>query len=140
MFYETLVQTFDFESNEYLWCDKQYIANKVNGAYSAQVGEIDSLYELNLKPTAHDACSLMNTDRLEINESLEFEMIVLVRDNMFKIATHAETIAEEERIRSAALKALWRGSMIKAKRLQDQQIIIDFENEVETVIETFGRK
>ena len=139
LFYETLVQFGEVLPNE--WIGKVELSRKVNGAYDASVGCIaDPLYTINTYPTAHDICSLMNQDRLAINESLEFEKIILVKDNKFKIATLEETVAEEERIRKDAIKQLWRGSLIKAKRLQDGQIIIDFAEQIEKVIETFGGK
>jgi len=139
LFYDALVQFSEFAPNE--WVGKVQLARVVNGDYNASVGCIaDPLYTINTDPTAHDVCSLMNQDRLAINESLEFEKIILVKDNKFKIATLEETVAEEEKIRKDAIKQLWRGSLIKAKRLQDGQIIIDFAEQIEKVIETFGGK
>lgn len=139
LFYDNLVAQNQIAPDE--WFDKKSLAWYVNGEHNANKGYItEPLYVLNNDPTAHDICSLMNADRLEINESLAYEKIILVKDNKFKIANLEETLAEEEKIRKEALKQLWRGSMIKAKRLQDNQIVIDFENEVEKVIETFGRK
>lgn len=137
LFYDTLVAISEY-SNE--WVGKEQLSRIINGEYSNEVGHLTKLYELDLRETAHDVCSLMNSDRLAINESLAFERIILVKDNKFKIATLEETIAEEENIRARALKDLWRGSLLKAKRLQDGQIIIDFQTEVEKVITTFGRK
>lgn len=137
LFYDTLVAISEY-SNE--WVGKEQLSRMINGEYSNEVGHFTKLYELDLRETAHDVCSLMNSDRLAINESLAFERIILVKDNKFKIATLEETIAEEENIRARALKDLWRGSLLKAKRLQDGQIIIDFQTEVEKVITTFGRK
>lgn len=138
LFYQTLVDFSVVLEDE--WIEKGHLAEMINVEYSARNGEFVELYKINTSPTAHDVCSLMNQDRLAINGSLEYEKIILVKDNKFKVATLEETLAEEEKIRKEALKQLWRGSMIKAKRLQDNQIVIDFENEVEKVIETFGRK
>lgn len=136
LFYDTLVSFSEHAPNE--WVGKEQLARIINGEYSYKIGYVMKLYELNYSDTAHDICSLMNTDRLAINESLAFEKIVLVKDNKFKIATREETLAEEEKIRASALKALWRGSLLRAKRLQDGQIIVDFEKNAEKVIETFG--
>ncbi len=132
VFYEYLEAMAARDSAE--WITKPQIAKVVNEMLDSEV------YMINLSPTAHDVCSLMNTDRIAINANLEYEKIILVKDNKFKIATLAETLAEEKKIRQNALKQLWRGSVIKAKRLRDKQIIIDFETEVEKVIETFGGK
>lgn len=136
LFYEALVNTNAYEPAE--WLDKWLIAELVNVAYSREVGHFAKLYELNDSPTAHDVCSLMNSDRIAINESLAFEKIILVKDNKFKIATRQEAIAEEERIHAKAINDLWRGSLLRAKRLQDGQIITDFEKNAQLVIETFG--
>lgn len=129
LFYEYLEMAAARDNAE--WITKPQIARAVNEMLDSEV------YTLNLSPFAHDVCSLMNTDRIAINANLDYEKIILVKDNKFKIATLHETIAEEKKIRARALKELWRGSLIKAKRLNDKQIIIDFETEVERVIETY---
>ena len=138
LFYDTLVSFSEHAPNE--WVGKEQLARIINGEYSYKIGYVMKLYELNYSDTAHDICSLMNADRLAINESLAYEKIILIKDNKFKIATLEETLAEEKKIRANALKALWRGSLIKAKRLQNGQVVIDFAEEVEKVIETFGGK
>lgn len=138
LFYEMLTYFDQVERGE--WIEKKRLAYMVNAEHNVRTGHINDLYELNFSDTAHDICSLMNADRLAINESLAYEKIILIKDNKFKIATLEETLAEEKKIRANALKALWRGSLIKAKRLQNGQVVIDFAEEVEKVIETFGGK
>ncbi|HZK19328.1 MAG TPA: hypothetical protein VFC68_01240 [Treponemataceae bacterium] len=144
IFYDILVEASN--DNENWWLSKHRIAKKANAIWFAmkaltlQGDKYEPLYVINTSETAHDVCSLMNHDRIAINASLDYEKIILVKDNKFKVATLEETLAEEEKIRKQALKQLWRGSLIKAKRLNDKQIIIDFETEVEKVIETFGGK
>lgn len=139
LFYDTLVALSENLPNE--WWGKEKLAQLINAEHNANVGFFaEELYKLNHSATAHDVCALMNHDRIAINESLDFEKIIIVNDNKFKVATLEETLAEEEKIRATAKKQLWRGGLLKAKRLQDKQIIVDFENEIERVIETFGGK
>ena len=52
--------------------------------------------EYKLSKGTHDICSTMNGDRLFINNSLEVDKIILVKDNKFKIATMEESLDLEE--------------------------------------------
>ena len=133
LFYDTLVQ-FSLFTDE--WIDKRTLAETINYEYFALTG-IMTAYKLNTNPLAHDVCSLMNGDRLAINADPNYEKIILVKDNQFKIANREETIAEEKKLRAEGLKALHRSSLLKAKRLNNKQIIVDFDEEVLKIIETY---
>ena len=78
-------------------------------------------YELNTSETAHDECSLMNNDRIAINNSGEVDKLILVKDNKFKIATYEEAIEMSKDLYNQALKLLNRMSIINSKIKRDGQ-------------------
>lgn len=78
LFYDVLVLAHENDKDE--WLSKRTIARRVNALRGA------TLYELNESPLAHDVCSLMNTDRIAINTNPDYEKIILVKDNKFKVS------------------------------------------------------
>ena len=93
------------------WVDKLEIADYLG----------DDYYTINTSKHAHDVCSTMNLDRITINNSLEVDKIILIKDNTFKIATEQEAIQLEEELYNQAMKLLERKSMLVAKRLRNNQ-------------------
>ena len=93
------------------WVDKLEIADYLGNDY----------YTINTSKHAHDVCSTMNLDRITINNSLEVDKIILIKDNTFKIATEQEAIQLEEELYNQAMKLLERKSMLVAKRLRNNQ-------------------
>ena len=93
------------------WVDKLEIADYLGNDY----------YTINTSKHAHDVCSTMNLDRITINNSLEVDKIILIKDNTFKIATEQEARQLEEELYNQAMKLLERKSMLVAKRLRNNQ-------------------
>ena len=93
------------------WVDKLEIADYLGNDY----------YTINTIKHAHDVCSTMNLDRITINNSLEVDKIILIKDNTFKIATEQAAIQLEEELYNQAMKLLERKSMLVAKRLRNNQ-------------------
>lgn len=93
------------------WVDKIEIANHLGDGY----------YTINTSEHAHDVCSSMNLDRITINNSLEVDKIILIKDNAFKIATEQEALELEEELYKQAIKLLQRRSMLQEKRLRNNQ-------------------
>ena len=93
------------------WVDKLEIADYLGNDY----------YTINTSKHAHDVCSTMNLDRITINNSLEVDKIILIKDNTFKIATEQAAIQLEEELYNQAMKLLERKSMLVAKRLRNNQ-------------------
>lgn len=107
--YELLVAVA--ETNPNRWVSKQEIADYLGKEH----------YTINNNEFAHDLCSTINFDRLAINNSLEVDKIILIKDNMLKIATEDEAIELEQKLHSQAMKLLKRKSMLEAKRLRNNQ-------------------
>lgn len=126
LFYKVLVMLGKFQPDE--WWDKPTIAKYATFQHMDDTNEYIQFYEINKSPNAHDECVMMNLDRLEINSNLDYEKIILIKNNKFKVATLEETIAEEKKITKAALKELWRGSVIRAKRTRDKQLLFVTDN------------
>lgn len=110
--YELLVAVA--EANEKRWVNKVEIAEFVN-LY------VDDKYYINESETTHDICSTINMDRIAINNSLEVDKIILIKNNEFKIATEEEAIKLEQELHNQAMKLLTRKSTLEAKRLRNNQ-------------------
>ena len=93
------------------WVDKLEIADYLGNDY----------YTINTSKHAHDVCSTMNLDRITINNSLEVDKIILVKDNKFKVATEDEAIELEQELHSQAMKLLGRMTFIQEKRRRNNQ-------------------
>lgn len=86
MFYRYLREQALLNPNR--WIDKREI-------HFALIGE----YELNENPKAHDICSTMNKDMMEINRSEKIEKLIILKNNKFKIATESEALEYIEKHR-----------------------------------------
>ena len=78
-------------------------------------------YDLKLDVKSHDECSLMNSDRIAINSSLETDKIILIKDNCFKIANKEEAEELVDDLYKQAMRLLGRMSLIKHKIDRDNQ-------------------
>ena len=102
-------------------------------------------YQINYSDTTHDVCSTMNLDRIALNNSLEVDKIILIKDNKFKVATEDEAIELEQELHSQAMKLLGRMTFIQEKRrrnnqgkvLSNQLNPIDEDSRAEKYHETF---
>lgn len=110
--YELLVATAEWKSD--YWVSKIEIADYVKA-------NCEDTYNISYDDRTHDICSTINLDRLAINNSLEVDKIILIKDNMLKIATEEEAIKLEQELHSQAMKLLTRKSMLEAKRLRNNQ-------------------
>ena len=63
----------------------------------------------------------MNLDRIALNNSLEVDKIILVKDNKFKVATEDEAIELEQELHNQAMKLLGRMTFIQEKRRRNNQ-------------------
>lgn len=117
------------------WVGKEEIASALNGEYKLSKG-------------THDICSTMNGDRLFINNSLEVDKIILVKDNKFKIATMEESLDLEEEYFQRALMFFDRRQQLVHKRNRDNQgklvsnqdKVIDDNSQAQLFHETFIKK
>ena len=99
------------ETNPDRWVDKFEIADYIGKEH----------YQINYSDTTHDVCSTMNLDRIALNNSLEGDKIILVKDNKFKVATEDEAIELEQELHSQAMKLLGRMTFIQEKRRRNNQ-------------------
>ena len=114
--YEYLVKCYELDENRFI--DKREIAVAINNDDKKLYNE---MYFINENENAHDICSLINSDRIKLNSSLEIEKIILVKDNKFKIATLSETVELENYLYENAMKLLNRNMMIRKKRIRNNQ-------------------
>lgn len=110
--YELLVATAEWKSD--YWVSKIDIAYYVNA-------NCEDTYNISCDDRTHDICSTINLDRLAINNSLEVDKIILIKDNMLKIATEEEAIELEQELHNQAMKLLGRMSFIQEKRRRNNQ-------------------
>ena len=99
------------EVNPDRWVDKFEIAEHIGKEH----------YQINYSDMAHDVCSKINLDRIALNNSLEVDKIILVKDNKFKVATEEEAIELEQQLHSQAMKLLGRMTFIQEKRRRNNQ-------------------
>ena len=95
-------------------------------------------YKYNDRKTSSDKCSAILQDKMTINESQEFEKIIVSKNYMFKIAT-IEDYKKERNFHIRKLKN--QVKMIKDMdfkyKLNLQGVMDDTSGEVEKFIETF---
>lgn len=99
------------QTNPNRWVSKQEIAGYLGKEH----------YTINNNELAHDLCSTMNLDRIVINNSLEVDKIILIKDNEFKVATEEEAIELEQELHNQAMKLLGRMTFIQEKRRRNNQ-------------------
>ena len=97
-----------------------------------------SEYKYNDRKNSSDKCSAILQDKMTINESQEFEKIIVSKNYMFKIAT-IEDYKKERNFHIRKLKS--QVKMIKDMdfkyKLNLQGVMDDTSGEVEKFIETF---
>ena len=108
VFYEVLEMTYEIEGYS-RWVSKEELVPILN----RKLGRIE--YTLDLRPSSHDVCSMLNRDMDDINASDDFEKFILLKNNHFKIATREELLEEYEKRKTKLIREATKMGIINKK-------------------------